>query len=90
VSKRRQQLAEQYGEELVCADGFDEAILGVMTRVSKPDIVIYDYQRCVEIIMRDHECDYVEAVEHMEYNVAGCWIGEDTPGFLRRLEEPSP
>ena len=32
------------------ADGFDKAKIGVLRRASQQDIVVYDYQRCVDIL----------------------------------------
>ena len=68
--------------ELKTADGFDKAKIGVMRRAGQADIVIYDYQRCVEILMEREGWTDEEAEEWMEYNVLSAWMGEGTPGFL--------
>lgn len=33
-----------------------------------------------------HCTDREEALEHIEFNVIGAWMGENTPLFLRRVE----
>jgi hypothetical protein len=45
-----EQIAEDYPEALT-ADGFDDAIIGVVERCGQPTLVCYDYDRCVEILM---------------------------------------
>lgn len=34
-------------------DGFDEAILGVASRIGQPDVLAYDTQKVIDILMRD-------------------------------------
>tara|TARA_R110000822_G_scaffold82279_1_gene194736 strand:- start:47 stop:313 length:267 start_codon:yes stop_codon:yes gene_type:complete len=64
--------------DLLTADGFDEAIIGVGSRCGQPDIVVYSRDKAIEILMRDG-MSYDEAVEYFEFNVAGAWVGEETP-----------
>tara|TARA_B100000315_G_C14377852_1_gene496041 strand:- start:207 stop:458 length:252 start_codon:yes stop_codon:yes gene_type:complete len=65
------------------ADGFDEAVLGIGIRATQEDVIVYDAQKCMDIIKRDSDdsSDF-EALEYFEYNVAGAWHGEQTPIFL--------
>jgi hypothetical protein len=71
--------------EILIAEGFDEAFLGLGTRCSKPPIVVYDRERCIEILAR--QMGEEAAVEYFEFNVEGAWLGEQTPLFLTRLED---
>ena len=50
------------------------------------DVAIYDYDKCVEILMRDGT-SYEDAVEHMEFNVTGGYVGAHTPVYLRQKRE---
>ena len=59
------------------ADGFDEAIIGVTTQ----GLVVYDYDKCVEVLMKEG-MEEIEAVEHLEFNVVGAYMGEGTPIFI--------
>jgi len=72
---------EEY-EGLLKADGFDEAILGVGCQKGSEPAIIYDYNKCVEILMED--MSFEDAVEHMEFNVVDAYVGPQTPIFLRR------
>jgi len=88
---RREWIEENEGGVLL-ADGFDEAILGVIRRPGQPPVVIYDREACIEILRRPAEgCvrrrSWEEAEEHFSFNVEGAWAGEGTPGFLMQPEE---
>ena len=71
-------IMEYVSEVALKADGFDDAIIGVSTT----GLVVYDYNKCLNIIMKDYQCDYTDAIEYMEYNVVGCYLGEGTPIFI--------
>ena len=66
------------------ADGFDDAILGMSTRIGDESLIAYDYDKCIEILQG--EMSYEEAVEYMEFNVVGSYVGEGTPIFIKRLQ----
>lgn len=63
-------------------DGFEEAIIGMGHQFNN-DIAIYDYSVCVRILMERDNMSREEAIEFMEYNVMGAWVGPNTPVFLR-------
>ena len=84
-----------YNEEALLADGFDQAIIGMCERFGNVPVVAYDRDKCIEILMDDFgECLedsslnnleedlYTMAVETFDYNVAGSYVGENTPVFL--------
>lgn len=77
-----QQLIEQYGDlgfELLTADGFDDAIIGID---SKNGRVIYSVEKMAEILMRDDEINEDEAFEYLDYNVLNAWVGDQTPIYM--------
>jgi hypothetical protein len=82
----RETLAESY-PDLLTADGFDDAILGVVEGCNRTTVVCYDYRKCVEILMRDSEMDEEEAEEYLNFNTTGAWHGEETPMFLHNWRE---
>jgi len=63
------------------ADGFNEAIIGTVERCGSETVYCYDYNKCVDILMEQMSHD--EAIEYMDYNVIGAYMGETTPFFLR-------
>jgi hypothetical protein len=78
-------IAEQAPDALL-ADGFEDAIVGIVERIGQPSIVLYDRDKCIEILMADGTCRE-EAEEHFCFNVSGAWVGPGTPGFLVRLPD---
>lgn len=74
---------EEMCPEAYTADGFDEAILGIGERCSQPTLVVYDAEKCVQILA-DQGMTYEEAQEYFDFNVVGAWVGEYTPLFLWR------
>ena len=80
-----------YNEEALLADGFDSAILGMCEIFGTSPVVAYDRDKCIEILMDNFEDSslnnldedlYTMAVEHFDFNVAGSYVGENTPVFL--------
>lgn len=69
------------GDEMLCADGFEAAILGI-TESSEP-VVVYDWDECVRILQVRDEMTEEDAIEHMSFNVTGAYVGPRTPLFIR-------
>jgi len=72
-------------ERLVKADGLEEAIIGVGSRMNMPDVLIYSYNKCVKIFMEKEGWTHEEAIEWMDYNVVGAWVGDTTPIFVHEI-----
>ena len=73
-------LAAYPEEEFLFADGFDEAILGVNQEM----IVVYSIPKIIDILCRDME--YLDAVEHFDFNIGGAYVGEKTPIYVFTLD----
>jgi hypothetical protein len=69
--------------ELLCADGFDDAILGIGQRFNTT-FVVYDLAKVIETLMTRDGMDEEDAIEFYEFNIVGAWVGDGTPCFLRR------
>ena len=69
------------------ADGFEDALIGLGWQHTKL-IAIYDYDKCVEILILREDMTHEEAIEWMEYNVVGSYVGEYTPIFMLPKEMP--
>lgn len=82
----REAVAE-VNEDMLFADGLDDALVGYIERAGMPSIACYDKDKCIEILAKDmrHE----EAVEYFYFNTAGAYVGENTPCFLTRTEDES-
>jgi len=69
--------------EALFADGFEEALIGYVTQGNKT-LAAYDKLMCIRILER-RDMSREEAEEFFEHNVAGAYVGENTPVFLTRL-----
>ena len=78
---------EEIPEHLMVMDPeyFDGAIIGVVTRINF-EAVCYDQDKVINLLMKHDGMDYDTAVEYMDYNMKGAWIGEHTPVFLEWLK----
>jgi hypothetical protein len=63
-------------EEFLVADGFDNAVIGIDVKTMR---VIYSVNKCIEILVNDHDMTDKMAYEYFEFNVAGAYVGEKTP-----------
>ena len=84
----REEIAEQYGEELLFLDppeDFDRCILGVASRCGMEPVVVYDREEVINSLMLGG-MDREEAEEWFEFNTAGAYVGPRTPMFLERAE----
>jgi hypothetical protein len=78
-----QEIIEAYEDcEILKADGFDDAVIGIATDFTEPRL-IYSVKKCLEILGKDFkdegEDSYEMAMEYFTFNVCGAWVGEQTP-----------
>ena len=79
-----EQIIEMYpDEDFLFLDGLDDAIIGVDEVNLK---IIYDIDEIINILMRE-EMTVGEAFEYYDYNIAGSYVGEKTPVFMRKIIE---
>lgn len=62
-------------EEIMTADGFDDAIIG---RCEVSGRVIYSVSKCIDILIQG-DMSEEDAIEYFYYNVSGAYVGELTP-----------
>ena len=79
---------KDFDDAILTADGFDDALVGVVERFGQPDIACYDKEKCIEILAKD--MSYEEATEYFYYNVIGSYVGEYTPCYLSVPKTKSP
>jgi len=65
--------------ECLIADGFDDALIGISAGMNP--VAVYDHDLCVDILIKEGMTDE-EAVEHMNFNVTGAYVGDKTPVFV--------
>lgn len=67
--------------ELMTMDGYDKCIVGIVERFGQPPIVCYSKPKVLNRPMEDGMAED-EAVEFLEFNQLGAWMGDTTPCFL--------
>ena len=66
-------------EECLLADGFEEALVG--RTYSANVVAVYDIDKMIDVLVSEG-MDWDDAVEHIEYNVVGSYVGEKTPIYI--------
>ena len=74
-------------EEILTADGFDYALIGVCERAGQPTIAMYDKDKCINLLIERDGMTEEEAEEYFYFNVVGAWVGEYTPCFVTLYKE---
>ena len=74
-------IEEMYPDlELLKADGFDDAIIGVACiKQTGVYVLVYSVTLCLDILMERDKMTAEEAVEFFDFNVEGSYMGEKTP-----------
>ena len=80
----RENLAEAYGENLLFADGFDDAIVGVSIAFDAGRVV-YSTRQMVDVLVQEEDFTEEEAWEYLEFNTFGAYVGEETPIYIDTL-----
>jgi hypothetical protein len=80
-----------YTDKILLADGFEDAFIGVVESFGNEPKACYNYDACITILMEgdvmngEPQMTYDEAVEYMDYNVTGAYVGEHTPAFIMNV-----
>jgi hypothetical protein len=82
MNKREILLQVLQDEEILTADGFDDAIIGFCENTYR---VIYSVSKCIEILMADDMTDE-EAMEYFSFNMSGAYVGEKTPIWCNDID----
>ena len=70
--------------EAMMADGFDEAVMGMCVQFGCDPLVAYDYEKCIDILMKKDGMTRIEAIDYIEFNVLGAYVGLNTPVFIKK------
>jgi hypothetical protein len=84
MDNTRELLQSHYDQELLFADGFDDAIIGVSDKFGDA-VVVYCIDKMINILMEQGE-DYFSAREYLEYNTLNAWVGKHTPIYVESVK----
>jgi hypothetical protein len=75
------EFCEETESEILLADGFEEAIIGISEHnPGREQVAIYDRDKCIEILAKD--MTYEEAEECLYFNTIDAYVGDKTPIFI--------
>ena len=83
VDSRKLQI-EKY-DDVLYADGLDYALIG-HTMGGETVRAVYDYWRCVDWFVHTGPMTRVAAVEYVDFNVTGAFVGPQTPVFVETFD----
>ena len=83
----RKEIEEMYVDDepdILFADGFDSAIMGVVQDPWQDNTtrVLYSIERILKTLMDRDEMTYEDASEYFEFNIRGAYMGKYIPLFL--------
>lgn len=74
-----QQILDAYpDEEFLKADGFDDCVIGVDSNFR----LVYSIEDCLTVLIERDDMTPDDAIEYIDYNVIGSYVGEMTPIFI--------
>ena len=73
--------ADAYEIDLLVADGWDDAILGIATQAGRVGVV-YDAAQILKTLVERDKMTHDEAVEFFEFNIVQADVGAHTPVFF--------
>ena len=65
-------------------DGFDKAIVGEEYFSGR---LVYSVERMMKVLMNRDGMSFEEALEFIEYNIIGAYLGEMTPIYISDILE---
>jgi hypothetical protein len=71
--------------DAVTWDGCDDAIVGVTVNTGRDGLYVYDYDLLIQAFIAQGMTPD-EAMEWVDYNIVGAWVGDGTPIILTRNE----
>jgi len=84
-AKDRLEFIQDNYPDVLIADGFDKAIMGIVERFGMNPVVLYNKNKCINIMIKRDGMTEEEAIEFYYYNIVGAHMGDYTPCFAEIL-----
>lgn len=69
------------------ADGLEDAYVGHTLNHHHVCVAVYDYQKCIDILVKRDGMDYEGADEFLQFNTLGAYVGKNGPLFISLVTE---
>lgn len=76
----------EHDESILLMDGFDSAFLGTTKRINQPTLAVYSWEKMIDVLICRDGMELDEAIEFIDYNCLGAWVGELTPLIVMPLD----
>lgn len=64
--------------------GYDDCAMGVVFGCGRENTIIYNVDKIIKKMMKRDGMTYDDAFEYFNFNIAGAYMGTDTPVFLHK------
>ena len=68
-------------------NAFNDALIGIAERCGMNTIAAYDADIIIDILFKKYDMSMEEAIEWYDFNIAGAYLGENTPIYINDLRE---
>lgn len=73
--------------DVLLMDGFDKAFIGYSQRNNnEPLLAVYSRSLMIDVLVERDGMTSEEAMEYIDFNCVGAWVGENTPIIVMPLE----
>jgi hypothetical protein len=82
-AKEIREWAEEFEEELMFMDGYDDCVVGMGFKFGVGNSVIYSVDKVINKLIKRDKMTFDEAQEFFDFNIEGAYVGPKTPIFMR-------
>jgi len=68
--------------DALLADGLEDALVGHTVNHHHAHVAVYDYQKCIEVLVARDGMTPQDADEFLQFNTLGAYVGENGPLFV--------
>jgi len=61
---------------MITWDRLNDAIIGIGGRCGMEEVFVYSYDKILDILMKEDGMTEREAIDYVEFNIAGSYVGE--------------
>jgi hypothetical protein len=82
ISPVRAAIDAMEGSFLLLEPAMDVAIVGLVSDAGRQQVVCYDRDKVIEVLMERDGMERDEAGEFFDFNIEGAYVGPETPMFI--------
>lgn len=78
---------DEHKDNILLADGLDEAFLGLAYRDGEhgAQVAVYGIYSCIYTLQLDNKWSWEDAEEYFNFNTRWAYVGEYTPMFIEEM-----